>query len=415
MHQLLLDNNLNPDDINTQLLLESFRATMRDGLAGRGPLPMVPAGFTLSGRLPVNTDIPAFDVGGTNTRAARVHFDQNGIPTITDIIRGAMPGTHGPVDNETFYDALCDVLQQVLHPDEKLGFCFSYTFDINGVLLFWSKGIRADGIVGTHVPSGLEQALLKRGMRVTETRMLNDTVATLLAAYPYGNTKTYAGHVGFILGTGTNTAYAERTECITKMPHLPAGNMMPINCETGNFTDFPRSAFDDRYEALSGNGHSHFERCISGVHLGPLGTEILHSAARAGLFTNATAKRITERTYSNIELDTFCAGTDTSVFDCSAAEAETVISLIRPMYLRAARFTAVNIAAAALASAEANGASEGTILVNADGSTFKKTACVPFRDIVCNELTALLAPKKLSCDIVQIPDAPLIGAAMAVC
>ena len=415
MIQFLQANGLDPEAIDTLLILNRFRRTMHNGLAGRGPLPMIPAGFVLSGKPPVNADIPTFDVGGTNTRAARVHFDENGRPTVSEIVRGIMPGTHGPVDNDTFYAELCDVLQQVVRPDEKLGFCFSYPITAEGKLLFWTKGVQAEGIVGSNVKKGLLAALKERGLGSVDVRILNDTVATLLAAYPVRSSTTYAGHVGFILGTGTNTAYAERTERITKDPTLPAGKMMPINCETGNFTDFPRSFFDNRYEAITGNGRGQWERCISGVHLGPLGTEILHMAAETGLFSDAVRDRILDRVFTNIELDTFCAGTDTQLIDCSSDEAETICSLLRPMYLRAARFAAVNIAAAAMASAEANGAMCGKVLVNVDGSTFWKTACIPFRHVVAKELADLLTPQGFSCELIRIQNAPMVGAAMAVC
>ena len=84
-----------------------------------------------------------------------------------------------------------------------------------------------------------------------------------------------------------------------------------------------------------------------------------------------------------------------------------------PIYERAALFAAINIAAAGLASAHARGRTSGVIRVNADGSTFWKTACIPFVDRVKEHLAALLGPKGFTVDILQIDDAPLIGAALA--
>ena len=55
----------------------------------------------------------------------------------------------------------------------------------------------------------------------------------------------------------------------------------------------------------------------------------------------------------------------------------------------------------------------GVIRVNADGSTFWKTACVPFVDIVRKTVDKLLGPRGFSCELLQIDDAPLVGAALA--
>ena len=82
------------------------------------------------------------------------------------------------------------------------------------------------------------------------------------------------------------------------------------------------------------------------------------------------------------------------------------------MYERAARFAAINVAAAALQSADARGARSGTIRINADGSTFWKTASIPFVDVMSEQLTRLLRPRGFDFEIVRIADAPLIGAAL---
>ena len=395
-------------------ILKAFREEMTRGLLGEGRLPMLPAGFAMSEKTPCACDLPAFDVGGTNTRSARVRFDETGVPTIQNQLKGFMPGSRGEVGPEAFYRILCDVLAPNLRAGEHLGFCFSYPVDAAGTLLYWTKHIQAPALSGTNVVAGLAAALEGRAIRNVSIRVLNDTVAALLAAYAHQTSETRAAYVGFILGTGTNTAYAESSGRILKCPTLPPGAMIPINCESGNFANFPLSRFDERHEAVSGNGRAIWERCISGVHLGGLGTEILHAAAESTeLFSAGLRDDVLSRTFTNIELDNFCAGTSPDLFACSATEAETIRSLLCPMYERAARFAAINMAAAALQSAEARGARGGVCRINADGSTFWKTACVPFREIVRAQLEALLKPRGFSAEIVQIADAPLIGAAIA--
>lgn len=409
----LQDNGLDPQSFDAEAILKDFREEMGRGLAGQGALPMIPASFPLRGDLPRNREIPAFDVGGTNIRSARVRFNDQGGPTVFNQLRGFMPGSRGPVDYETFYRVLCDVLLPNVHSGETIGYCFSYPVDELGRLLFWSKNIQAPSIVGSDVTRGLEDALAERGVPDCQVRVLNDTVAALLAAYAHCADEPLAGYVGFILGTGTNTAYAEAVARIVKAPGLPRGCHIPVNCESGSFTRFPRSRFDDRYESANGNGRAQWERCISGVHLGPLGTEILHAAAEAGLFSPGVRDAVLSRTFTNVELDGFCSGKTPDVLYCTADEARTVRALICPMYERTAKFAAINIAAAALRSAEARDMRSGTFRINADGSTFWKTACVPFVDLVRAQLDALLKPRGFSYEIVRIDDAPLIGAALA--
>ncbi len=404
-------HGLDPEAIDAEVLLEKFRAEMARSLRTKGDLPMLPAGFLLKQEAPRNCELVAFDVGGTNTRSARIAFDANGCPTVLNLLRGKMPGTQAAVDHETFYAQLCDVLTPNLRSGDRIGYCFSYPVTASGQLLFWTKGIQAPNEVGRNVVSDLLEALEQRELNACSVQIVNDTVAALLAAYAHDTSHTYAGYVGFILGTGTNTAYAETTKNLAEA--YPGGAFMPINCESGNFRDFPRSDFDDRYEAKSGNGRAQWERCISGVHLGALGTIILHMAAEEGLFSTRLAAAIKSRAYDNVELNQFCTGEAPELFPCTAEEAETLKGLLRPMYHRAARFAAINIATAALRSADARGATSGIIRINADGSTFWKTQAVPLKEIVCKELEALLAPRGFTFEIVQIDNSPLIGAALA--
>jgi hexokinase len=187
---------------------------------------------------------------------------------------------------------------------------------------------------------------------------------------------------------------------------------MPINCESGNFNRFPKSTFDVEYEALNGNGHSQWERCISGVHLGSLGTIILRRAAKAGLLPTC-ADRLAEREFSHVELNAFCDGSQPTLFPCSKEDAATIRQLLLPLYERAALFAAINIAATGICSAQARGRQEGTIYVNADGSTFWKTSAIPFAERVSAHLATLLAPYHYTCKLVRIDEAPLLGAALA--
>lgn len=413
--EFLKANGLDLDALDLQAILANFRQSMKDGLAGHGPLPMLPSEIRVPKTIPTSGERPAFDVGGTNTRSVRIAFHPDQPPTLHNLLKGKMPGATAYVSPEAFYQALCDVLLPNIHTDESLGYCFSYAFDANHVLLHWTKGIQAPELVGTDMVQGLQDALAARGVNNVSIAILNDTVATLLAAYAAAGQTRYAGYVGFILGTGTNVAYAERTDAILKAPHLPNGQIVPINCETGNFTLFPKTRFDERYEALNGNGKALWERCISGVHLGPLCTEMLRCAAETGLLSPQMATYVQSKTFTFIELNNFAAGQAPECFDTTPEEQARIRQWMLALVERAARFAAVNIAAAALASAEAQGSTHGTILLNADGSTFWKTICIPFAERIATVADTLLAPYGFNLKTIHIDDAPLIGAAIATC
>lgn len=408
----LQDNGFDPWAIDAKALLEAFLDEMEAGLRGEGDLPMLPADLRLPDGAIRNVEVPAFDVGGTNTRSARIRFGSDGAATVGGLLCGHMPGSQGFVSHAEFYRILCDVLTPNVRPGETLGYCFSYPVDEAGRLLYWTKGIQAEDIVGTNVRDGLADALAARGLPGCEVRVLNDTVATLLAVYALAGTEDCAGAVGFILGTGSNTAYAERAERIAKRPGLAPG-FVPVNCESGNFSRFPRSTFDEAYERASGTGRGLWERSMSGVNLGALGTLILRGAAQAGLLSPGLRDAVNARDFTNIELDDYCAGRRDDVLPCNAADARSVRALLLPLYERAALFAAIDIAAAAVSSARAKGRRSGRIRVNADGSTFWKTACIPFVDRVRGHLEALLGPRGYDCEIVRVDDAPLVGAAIA--
>ncbi len=408
----LTANGLNPETLDCHALLETFICEMNRGLRGEGALPMLPSGILLGKSHPRNVTIPAFDVGGTNTRATRVRFDNAGQATFEALHRGRMPGTEGEVDKVTFYQQLSDALAPALKANERFGFCFSYPITEAGELLFWTKKVCAPEIPGRNVVNDLVEVLAERGLPNVSARILNDTVAALLAIFARPDALDAAGHVGFILGTGTNTAYAEITDNIHKQPGLPAGKRMPINCESGNFNSFPKSTFDLQYEAESGTGRSQWERCISGVHLGSLGTIVLRRAAEEGMLPSLRDV-LMNRAFTHVELNTFCAGEGESCFNCPATEAEMVRALLCPLYERAAAFAAVNIAAAAICSARANHQTSGKILVNADGSTFWKTAAIPFVARTKSHLDALLQRYGYTSEIFRVDEAPLLGAALA--
>jgi len=419
--EFLKASGLDADGLDSEGMLARFDAEMTAGLTGRASsLAMIPAFIAPSCAASAGRRVAVLDAGGTNLRAALVAFDGQGRPQIVSSVKGTMPGTAGEIGAEAFYEELARFLEPMLADDvTRIGFCFSYPAEVtpscDARLLYWTKQVKVPAVVGTLVGSGLAAHLARRG-RQPQITVLNDTVATLLAGC--AQEPDASSYVGFILGTGTNTAYLERASAIAKSPDaLACGGVMTINIESGGFAHAPRSRFDEHFDATTQDpGHYPFEKMISGAYLGGLGLTVLRQAALEGFFSPLAAAALgTLRALSNKELDDFCADPAAagSPFDVwPAPDRETAAALCRPIYRRAARLTAVNIAAAVLRSGEGRDPAR-PVCVNADGSTFYRTRAVPFEQLVRQDLDALLGARGIHCRVVRVDDAPMLGAAVA--
>jgi hexokinase len=335
-----------------------------------------------------------------------------------------MPGAKSDVSEDEFYAAFAEELKRVSPKAtvKKYGWCFSYNADVtpelDAKLNCWTKGIRAPAIVGQYV--GKE--LLKR-LGGGEIAIVNDTVATLLAAKAVEGDKSYSSYLGFILGTGTNTAYVEKNVNITKVAGLDPEGSMIINAESGSFDKLERSKFDLAMDAKQIDpGHNPLEKMIAGAYLGPVGLEVYKAAAKEGLFSAAAAAAICGLgALETMDFDNFCAGyvkegrsnpLDTIFADADDAKMARRLGL--PIFERAAVLTAVHLAAFCIKSGE--GADPASpIAINADGSTYYKTRAIPFAETVKKELDEMLVKRRNIHYVIteQVDDAPMVGAAIA--
>ncbi len=406
-------------------LLAEFDRQMDAGLAGRGgSLAMIPAYLGIDRPVPTGTPVLVMDAGGTNLRAAVVWFDTQGRPRIEDFRKCPMPGTEGvEVDAERFFDALADVLEPIARRATALGLCFSYPTEIlpdgDGKLLRWTKQIQAGPVVGRRVGSSLVRALEARIGRSTRVRVLNDTVATLLAGKSAGVVRRYSNYIGFILGTGTNTACVERHERIGKLPGLAPGGLMAINVESGNFDGVVRSGFDEDLDReLPDCGSYRFEKMISGAYLGRLGLCILRAASAQGLFSPSAASALASlgelpnKDFDDTVDNPFLEGTVFGAVPLGDADRRRLIALGRPVFLRAAYLTAVNIAAAVLRSGSGRDPLH-PVCVTVDGSTYYRTRTAQFKSRVEAHLRELLGSRGVHYELLAVEDAPIVGAAVA--
>ena len=408
-------------DLDRQALLADFLSEMEKGLKGeKSSLMMIPTFVGVDGKIPEGSSAMVLDAGGTNFRGAIVSIP----PKISEKQNQPMPGTKGAVDEETFYNAFASEVKRLEGKAtcKKLGWCFSYpaeaTKNLDAKLVRWTKNVQAPAIVGQNVGAELLKRTGGSGVAV-----VNDTVATLLAAKATEGGKTYSSYIGFILGTGTNTAYVEKNKNILKMSDLDPEGSMIINAESGAFDKAPRSKFDDAADAKTGNpGIGLLEKMIAGAYLGGVGLEIYKAAAKEGLFSKKAADAICGLgALETMDFDNFCAGFKKegrdNVLDAIFADADDAKMAKRlglPVFERAAVLTAVQLAAFVIKSGEGADAS-APVAINADGSTYYKTRAIPFDATVRKELDEMLVQRRNIHYAItpQVDDAPMVGAAIA--
>ncbi|MCL1813661.1 MAG: hexokinase [Treponema sp.] len=287
------------DICDPRTLVRDVLLDMELGLKGKqSPLPMIPSYLSPVSRVPLGKTVLALDAGGTNFRAARVHFKEAGKPEAEGTRKAPMPGTRGHVSAEEFFDQVADLAEPLIKESNEeiggIGFCFSYPMEMqqdgDGKAMSFSKEVEAQEVIGKQVGKGLREALERRGVKVPQKiALLNDTVATLLSGL--GQIPADAGRnrgadkygvsggpmVGFILGTGFNTAYPDND--IPKIGFHSDTAPQIVVCETGTYTPRYLGVLDREFDSTTKcPGAYTLEKAAAGAYLGPLTFHIAKQA-----------------------------------------------------------------------------------------------------------------------------------------
>ncbi|MCL2276904.1 MAG: hexokinase [Treponema sp.] len=286
------------DGINPNALVKEILIEMERGLEGKtSSLAMIPSYISPVMRIPRGKTVLALDAGGTNLRSSLVYFNENGEAVARGTKKTAMPGTSGHVNAAEFFETIAEAALPLLKEAkiEGIGFTFSYpmeiTSDADGILLAFSKEVEAPDVIGKSIGKGLRDALTAKGFKYDgPIVMLNDTVATLLSGLvvisPDGEqTRTRDDFgaeggpvIGFILGTGFNTAYPESN---IKKINFSSNSGQIVVCETGNFNIRCRGQLDMEYDSTTKTPGGYFlEKASAGAYLGPLTLHILKQAIK---------------------------------------------------------------------------------------------------------------------------------------
>jgi hexokinase len=279
------------DNCDPETLIQDCLNDMERGLRGLpSDLPMRPSYISPGKQITPGKTLLALDAGGTNLRATLVKIDAEGKIHPGETRQAPMPGTRGQLDAKAFFNEIADMVTPLLEEAgsvDGIGFCFSYSIDItedaDGILVDCAKEVDIPDVIGKHIGAGLREALEKRGFKVPrQIVLLNDTVATLLsglAACSETGGSIDNSIIGFILGTGSNIAYLEKS--IPKINFYSESSPQIINTETCNFCSRFRGYLDKEFDATTMRpGTYPQDKACAGAYLGPFTLFALKQAVK---------------------------------------------------------------------------------------------------------------------------------------
>lgn len=372
-------HGMHSDCVDLESSLAAFRRQMTAGLCAQpSSLMMIPAYIGKTAQS-AGRRVLALDAGGTNFRVAVVAFDEAGEPVVEYMDKRPMPGSQGKLQLEGFFSAVVDAMLPVAEQSDTVGLCFSFPAVIlpnrEGRILCFNKEIQIEGAQGALLGEGINAELRRRGQGPKRFTVLNDTVATLLCGMS-GDVRRYDGHIGYILGTGTNTAYMEHVSAIEKLGG--ADGEMIINMESGGYDGFSQGTFDKQLDAASETPGDHkMEKMISGAYQGDLIYRTVCGAADEGLFSTDFSRKLDRLdTFTMEQISEYCKKARRGALAELGAgneRDETVLrTIVDDSFERSARITAVNFAAIVCKTGRGKDPNQ-PVCVMAEGTTFFKS------------------------------------------
>jgi len=392
-----------------------------------GSEPMIPTWTNPPSGTPAGRSVIVIDAGGTNFRSCLVTFDSKGVPAVSCLEKTSMPGIEREYSKKEFFDAIAENLEHLKNKADTIGFCFSYAMQIlpdgDGKVIEFSKEIQAEEVVGSCVGKSLSDALVEHGWkRPAKIILLNDTTAALLAgAVSVSAGRKYDSFVGFILGTGMNSAYIECGP-IGKIAHTGDAKLKSqiVVCEVGSYNRVAQSVFDVEVDNASRfKGRFLIEKMCSGAYLGPAASSAVRHACKDGLFSKQFADAFTPVGHFELmDMDKFLYAPYDSTTKLGAVAAAGTAEDYDILYMicdaiieRSARLASAVIAAAVIKSGKGSHPCM-PVCVLCNGTTFHKTHNLKPR--IMGYLNRVLTEERhLYYDIVSMDNDITFGTAVA--
>jgi len=372
----------------------------------------------------------ALDLGGTNFRVLQITI-ADGKVTDTKAQKFTIPKKDMEGTAEGLFGFIADSVSRVVAPGTtgNLGFTFSFPVQQNNIasgnLITWTKGFTTHGVEGQDVVQLLQQALDKKGVKLTISALCNDTVGTLVTEY-FSDDKAA---VGVILGTGANACYWEKVRNIPKFYNnlseserkSVGDELMCINMECGNFDSWKHSAlpvtqFDQVVDIASPNpGQQQYEKMISGMYLGDLCRLVFLHLQLSKVFPPLTCFSA-RNSFETRQLSLYLADQSHDLSDVNKdlfekyglklnlRQRQVMKEVCRLVALRSARLAAAGIATVVTKM----GVPKATISI--DGSVFEKTP--GYKKMMEDCLDELFDSKQHNIQLVHTKDGSGVGAGL---
>ncbi|HEA68162.1 MAG TPA: hypothetical protein ENI07_15255 [Desulfobacterales bacterium] len=411
-------------------MLANFHDEMKRGLADQASsLKMLPAFVDIATSKEKGKYI-ALDLGGTNFRVLQIELDGRGGAKVAHVSKFVIPkalmrGTGVQLFNFVAKSIHKFLIDNKIGLNKKRNLGFTFSFPVNqtnistGILINWTKGFTAKGVVGSNVMKLLTDSIRKFGMeKVKVVALANDTVGTLAT----GSYRDPRCDIGIIFGTGTNACYRERIGNIKKLDIKSKKNQhMIVNIEWGNFNKIPTTEYDLRLDKATNNpGKQRMEKMISGMYLGEIARLILANMIKYKLiFKNSKAKFAkgefktrhlsfvtSDHTEQLDKIHGYLEGL--GILNTTFEERELLKNICKIVSKRAARISAAAISAV-ITWMDPKLRSDHTIAI--DGTVYKRLP--DFRRIILGELKELHKSKAKKIKLVHTKDGSGIGVAIA--
>ncbi len=366
-----------PESVDPDVCIYRMLTEMQKGLDGENcSMDMIPTYLSNDGELEPDVQAAVIDAGGTNFRCGLVRFQPTGY-TVSDMIKRKMPGTESPCTWDEFIRFTADAIEPLMNRTDVIGFCFSYAATItperDGRVITIDKEVVVEGCEGKLIGASLIEELERRGITGKRIVILNDTVAVLLGMAVGLDKSKYAGFIGQVSGTGTNTCVSLPVSAVGKLG-LTGNQGMIINLESGKYSGITGGDFDAMLDERSHNpGQKRFEKLTAGVYLGEICHLMLNAAADEGLLSDECADKVRSLPpFDSAVIDAWAYGEGYDILSGNEDDHHFAQTLSVALFHRSARCMCVNL----LALAELiGGGREKPICMMAEGSLVQKGRC----------------------------------------
>lgn len=412
--EFIQNHRMDYRDFHIEAMLDVYLEEMQRGLdGGESSLLMLPSYVNTSGTVQTGRPVVTVDAGGTNLRIALIEFNAAGeCCFLSDIKKYRMPGAGEAITSDEFFDRVTDWILPHMKNAREVAISFAYPTEIlpnlDGRIVRMVKEVSISGMEGQLLGKRTGQALVAKGVPDCRVVVLNDSVAGALAGMAEKLNQGYGSFTGTILGTGFNSCYIESNKKIGKVKGLPQKGTMMINTEAGGYALAPRSDLDIAFDGTTADpGYHQCEKMVSGAYIGPLCEFLLKKAAEEGIFGPHMQKI---KQVTSADADKFLRTGEGRIaeFCLQPKDVENAFAIVENTVLRAARLTALQMAAMAVKAKKTN---SNRVCLTVEGSTYYNL--MGLREEVLATLVPFLQSRGIQADMLEVENAVLKGCAIA--